>query len=219
MSTTCTSYIIFMCILALYYILYILHEELSVRYEEKSSISTNSSLFIQHLTTQFVVVLVLIFFLKQSFNTSMFVLCTCKSMFVGCVTLLALLPLLSMWCYVLQSISPPLVQVYLCPDVMQLYDELVYELCYNSLFLLYRRQSLQTEIENHQPRISTLVETGEDLISEDHPQSEEFKGLMLDLLDRWQNLKDAVEKRKERLVLSDTAQQVLQCDWLKERID
>ena len=140
-------------------------------------------------------------------------------MFVGCVTLLALLPLLSMWCYVLQSISPPLVQVYLCPDVMQLYDELVYELCYNSLFLLYRRQSLQTEIENHQPRISTLVETGEDLISEDHPQSEEFKGLMLDLLDRWQNLKDAVEKRKERLVLSDTAQQVLQCDWLKERID
>ena len=159
------------------------------------------------------------FFFKQSFNTSMFVLCTCKSMFVGCVTLLALLPLLSMWCYVLQSISPPLVQVYLCPDVMQLYDELVYELCYNSLFLLYRRQSLQTEIENHQPRISTLVETGEDLISEDHPQSEEFKGLMLDLLDRWQNLKDAVEKRKERLVLSDTAQQVLQCDWLKERID
>ena len=219
MSTTCTSYIIFMCILALYYILYILHEELSVRYEEKSSISTNSSLFIQHLTTLFVVVLVFFFFFKQSFNTSMFVLCTCKSMFVGCVTLLALLPLLSMWCYVLQSISPPLVQVYLCPDVMQLYDELVYELCYNSLFLLYRRQSLQTEIENHQPRISTLVETGEDLISEDHPQSEEFKGLMLDLLDRWQNLKDAVEKRKERLVLSDTAQQVLQCDWLKERID
>ena len=65
MSSTCTSYIIFMCILALYYILYILHEELSVRYEEKSSISTNSSLFIQHLTTQFVVVLVLIIFLKH----------------------------------------------------------------------------------------------------------------------------------------------------------
>ena len=62
------------------------------------------------------------FFKTQSFNTSMFVLCTCKSMFVGCVTLLALLLLLSMWCYVLQSISPPIVQVYLCPDVMQLYD-------------------------------------------------------------------------------------------------
>lgn len=70
-------------------------------------------------------------------------------------------------------------------------------------------QSLQTEIENHEPRIHNLVETGETLISEGHPQSEEFKGLIVDLLERWANLKDAVEKRKERLQLSDTAQQVL----------
>lgn len=69
-------------------------------------------------------------------------------------------------------------------------------------------QSLQTEIENHEPRIRTLVETGEALISEGHPQSEEFGGLINDLLDRWKDLKDAVEKRKERLMLSDTAQQV-----------
>lgn len=69
-------------------------------------------------------------------------------------------------------------------------------------------QSLQTEIENHEPRIHNLIDTGETLISEGHPQSEEFKGLIIDLLDRWANLKDAVEKRKERLQLSDTAQQV-----------
>lgn len=69
-------------------------------------------------------------------------------------------------------------------------------------------QSLQTEIENHEPRIRSLVETGENLIQEGHPQSEEFQALTEDLLNRWKALKDAVEQRKERLLLSDTAQQV-----------
>lgn len=74
-------------------------------------------------------------------------------------------------------------------------------------------QSLQTEIENHEPRITSLVETGENLISEGHPQSEEFQGLITDLVERWKDLKEAVEKRKERLQLSDTAQQVsLNCE-------
>ncbi|XP_060584243.1 spectrin beta chain-like isoform X5 [Ruditapes philippinarum] len=70
-----------------------------------------------------------------------------------------------------------------------------------------KNQSLQTEIDNHEPRISSLVETGENLISEGHPQSEEFRALIDDLINRWQALKDALEQRKERLQLSDTAQQ------------
>ncbi|WAR19671.1 SPTCB-like protein [Mya arenaria] len=55
----------------------------------------------------------------------------------------------------------------------------------------------QTEIENHEPRIDSLVVTGEELIREGHPQSEEFTALMNDLLARWKELKDAVETRKD----------------------
>ena len=75
----------------------------------------------------------------------------------------------------------------------------------NSASLL---QSLQTETDNHEPRIISLVETGEALIQEGHPQSEEFKALIDDLMKRWQDLKDSIDKRKERLQMSDTAQQV-----------
>ncbi|XP_063428453.1 spectrin beta chain-like isoform X5 [Mytilus trossulus] len=69
------------------------------------------------------------------------------------------------------------------------------------------RKSLQTEIENHEPRIKTVVDVGQELIDEGHPQSEEFKALIEDLLNHWQDLKDAVVKRNDRIHLSDIAQQ------------
>ncbi|XP_033733764.1 spectrin beta chain-like isoform X12 [Pecten maximus] len=70
-----------------------------------------------------------------------------------------------------------------------------------------RHFSLQTEIENHEPRIMSVVDVGQTLIAEEHPQSEEFRALIDDLLKRWKDLNDAVEKRKDRLNLSDIAQQ------------
>lgn len=69
-------------------------------------------------------------------------------------------------------------------------------------------QSLQTEIENHEPRIMSVVDVGQELIDEEHPQSEEFKALIEDLLKYWQDLKDAVGRRHDRIHLSDIAQQV-----------
>lgn len=69
-------------------------------------------------------------------------------------------------------------------------------------------QSLQVEIDNHEPRHQSIVGCGQELIDEEHPQSEEFKVLIDDLNKRWQELKDAVEFRKDRLNLSETAQQV-----------
>ena len=69
-------------------------------------------------------------------------------------------------------------------------------------------QSLQVEIENHENRIMSVVQVGQDLIDEGHPQSEEFRALIEDLLQRWQELKDAVEARSQRLKLSEIAQQV-----------
>ena len=69
-------------------------------------------------------------------------------------------------------------------------------------------QSLQTEIENHEPRIMSVVEVGQILIDEGHPQSEEFRVIIEELLQKWRELLDAVDKRKDRLHLSDIAQQV-----------
>lgn len=54
----------------------------------------------------------------------------------------------------------------------------------------------------------SVVQVGQDLIDEGHPQSEEFRALIEDLLQRWQELKDAVEARNQRLKLSEVAQQV-----------
>ncbi|CAC5357259.1 SPTB [Mytilus coruscus] len=77
----------------------------------------------------------------------------------------------------------------------------------NQIPLRGDRKSLQTEIENHEPRIKTVVDVGQELIDEGHPQSEEFKALIEDLLNHWQDLKDAVVKRNDRIHLSDIAQQ------------
>lgn len=69
-------------------------------------------------------------------------------------------------------------------------------------------QSLQTEIENHEPRIFSVVEVGQQLIDERHPQSEEFTALIDELMKMWNDLRAAIIKRDDRLKLSDTAQQV-----------
>ena len=69
-------------------------------------------------------------------------------------------------------------------------------------------QSLQTEIENHESRIYSVIEVGQELIQEGHPQSEEFSVLIEDLLTKWEELKQAVWQRDDRLQQSDIAQQV-----------
>lgn len=73
--------------------------------------------------------------------------------------------------------------------------------------LIKKNHSLQVEIENHESRIMSVVQVGQELVDEGHPQSEEFQALMQDLLQRWQELKDAVEARSQRLKLSEIAQQ------------
>ena len=57
----------------------------------------------------------------------------------------------------------------------------------------------------------SVVQVGQELIESGHPQSEEFQTLIEDLLRRWQELKDAVDARNQRLKLSEIAQQVSNC--------
>uniref|UniRef100_T1IQM9 Spectrin beta chain n=1 Tax=Strigamia maritima TaxID=126957 RepID=T1IQM9_STRMM len=83
--------------------------------------------------------------------------------------------------------------------------------CGNSLYgvqlLQKKNQSLRTEIDNHEPRIDLICDNGMKLIDEGHVDSNEFQDLIDMLLARWQELKDAMDKRKEKLMESERAQQ------------
>ncbi|KAJ4442212.1 hypothetical protein ANN_12078 [Periplaneta americana] len=81
----------------------------------------------------------------------------------------------------------------------------------NSLFNVHmlkkKNQSLRTEIDNHEPRIHLVCNNGQKLIDEGHEDSPEFTQLIEDMLARWQQLKDAVENRRNKLLQSEKAQQ------------
>ena len=53
-----------------------------------------------------------------------------------------------------------------------------------------------------------MSQVGQQLVEEGHPQADEFKEMIEDLRVRWEELLKAVDERKKRLELSETAQQV-----------
>lgn len=71
-----------------------------------------------------------------------------------------------------------------------------------------KTQSLQNEIDSHEPRLQSVYDVGNSLIEEGHPQSQEFEEKLDDLKDRWKDLIEAMQARKGRLQLSEVAQQV-----------
>ena len=83
----------------------------------------------------------------------------------------------------------------------------------NSLFTVHmlkkKLQSLSTEIDNHEPRINLVCENGRKLIEAGHVDADEFHKLLEELLDDWAKLKDAMEFRRNKLMVSEKAQQYL----------
>uniref|UniRef100_A0A336LM29 Spectrin beta chain n=1 Tax=Culicoides sonorensis TaxID=179676 RepID=A0A336LM29_CULSO len=81
----------------------------------------------------------------------------------------------------------------------------------NSLFNVHvlkkKNQSLSTEIDNHEPRISTICNNGQKLIDEEHEDASDYGDLIRDLRQRWQELKDAIENRRRNLENSERVQQ------------
>jgi spectrin beta len=81
----------------------------------------------------------------------------------------------------------------------------------NSLFNVHmlkkKNQSLRTEIDNHEPRIQIVCSNGQKLIDEGHADADEFNAHMEQLLARWQELRQAVETRRQGLLKSERAQQ------------
>lgn len=62
-----------------------------------------------------------------------------------------------------------------------------------------------------------ICENGEKLISESHEDSQEFQRLIDDLLERWSDLKKALDEREDKLLESEKAQQVRLCKEIIHR--
>ncbi|XP_048483411.1 spectrin beta chain isoform X1 [Plutella xylostella] len=80
---------------------------------------------------------------------------------------------------------------------------------FNVQMLQKKNETLKTETDNHEPRILTVIANGQKLIDEGHAATPEFKKLIDDLTASWQELKDAIEKRKTNLAQWEQAQQYL----------
>lgn len=81
----------------------------------------------------------------------------------------------------------------------------------NSLFhvnvLKKKNQSLATEIDNHEQRINTVCNNGQKLIDENHEDAPKFVELINELNHKWQELKDAIDERRNNLDQSERVQQ------------
>lgn len=73
--------------------------------------------------------------------------------------------------------------------------------------LLRKNGSLRNEIDNHEPRIMNICQTGNRLIEEGHEDAPEFKALIEQLLSDWDNLKREVDNRRVRLLENEKVQQ------------
>ncbi len=85
-----------------------------------------------------------------------------------------------------------------------------------------KHQALQVEIMGHEPRITTVCESGQEMINEGHFASEDIQQKITLLNDRWGNLKDKANQRKSDLEDSMQAQQYFADaneaeSWMREK--
>lgn len=83
-------------------------------------------------------------------------------------------------------------------------------------------QSLCNEIDNHEPWIKQIEANGRELINDGHENAKIFEVKIQELNDKWNEIKQAIEDRKERLKESEKAHQFLyDCNeaeaWMSEQ--
>ncbi|XP_067941733.1 spectrin beta chain-like isoform X2 [Watersipora subatra] len=72
-----------------------------------------------------------------------------------------------------------------------------------------KNQSLSTEIDNHEPQVLETCDNGRQMIEENYPQADNFQDKIDQLMAEWNDLKGAVDDRKQRLDDSEVVQQYL----------
>merc|ERR1711971_975546 len=75
--------------------------------------------------------------------------------------------------------------------------------------LLKKVQMMQAEIANHEPRISSVMETGQKMIDEGHPEADKFDRDLNNLTEKWERLSEMMDQRQQKLLMSEKVQQFL----------
>lgn len=65
--------------------------------------------------------------------------------------------------------------------------------------LIKKHQAVLAEINNHEHRVRSVCQSGDDMIREGHFASEEIQKRVYSLNDKWQSLKDKANQRKQDL--------------------
>lgn len=73
--------------------------------------------------------------------------------------------------------------------------------------LLRKNQSLHNEVNNHENRITNIIQSGKRMIDEGHDDGPEFEKLISELQSEWNKLKDALDNRREKLIENEKIQQ------------
>ncbi|XP_043930077.1 spectrin beta chain, erythrocytic-like isoform X2 [Protopterus annectens] len=76
--------------------------------------------------------------------------------------------------------------------------------------LMKKNQTLQKEIQGHQPRIDDVSDRGENIIASGNPSSDDIKQQLNDLTNLWNRLKNETSLRQEHLQLANEVQQYYQ---------
>merc|ERR550539_1775637 len=68
---------------------------------------------------------------------------------------------------------------------------------------------MQQEVSNHEQRVNAVVESGDKLISEHHPESEKFQRDLDNMTEKWARLQELLDSRRQRLLINEKVQQFM----------
>ena len=75
--------------------------------------------------------------------------------------------------------------------------------------LLKKHKMMQQEISNHEHRVNSVMESGQKMISEGHPESQKYDRDMTNLTEKWARLQELMEQRQQKLLVNEKVQQFL----------
>merc|ERR1719511_235900 len=68
---------------------------------------------------------------------------------------------------------------------------------------------MQQEVSNHEHRVNAVMESGQKLISEGHPESQKYERDMNNLTEKWARLQELLDQRQQNLLVNEKVQQFL----------
>merc|ERR1719225_1365820 len=75
--------------------------------------------------------------------------------------------------------------------------------------LLKKHKMMQQEISNHEHRVNLVMESGNKMVSEGHPESQKYDRDMTNLTEKWARLQELMEQRQQKLLVNEKVQQFL----------